>query len=264
MLRLARARRTISHNFSTERHVLDQVREGRDTFRYATFGDEAFWGDGIGLHLAIAGAANGGVGPGLSPETALAAGLKVDVDALPRSRAARAWRAARSTSTILPSHSNCSSSTRWLESPASSMNGASITSMGIQCAFCHSTVDDSFAPGIGRRRDGWANRDLNVGAIMALAPRLESVAKLLGSDVATVRTVLNSWGPGRFDAMLFMDGKAFRPDGKSASVLIPPAFGLAGVNLHTWTGWGGVLALERVRRQSRDARQGHVLRSAAR
>ena len=63
---------------------------------------------------------------------------------------------------------------------------------------------------------------------------------LLGTDVATVRAVLNSWGPGRFDAVLFMDGKAFRPDGKSASVLIPPAFGLAGVNLHTWTGWGGV------------------------
>jgi hypothetical protein len=66
------------------------------------------------------------------------------------------------------------------------------------------------------------------------------VASLLGTDVATVRTVLNSWGPGKFDAVLFVDGKAFRPDGKSAAVLIPPAFGLAGVNLHTWTGWGGV------------------------
>ena len=112
--------------------------------------------------------------------------------------------------------------------------------MGIQCAFCHSTVDNSFAKGIGHRRDGWANRDLNVGAIVALAPRLEPVAELLGTDVATVRKVLNSWGPGRFDASLFVDGKAFRPDGKSASVLIPPAFGLAGVNLHTWTGWGGI------------------------
>ncbi|HEU4780260.1 MAG TPA: hypothetical protein VFS58_10315, partial [Steroidobacteraceae bacterium] len=88
--------------------------------------------------------------------------------------------------------------------------------------------------------DGWANRDLNIGAIVALAPRLQPLATLLGTDVATVRTVLNSWGPGRFDASLFIDGKAFRPDGKSASVLIPPAFGLAGVNLHTWTGWGGV------------------------
>jgi mono/diheme cytochrome c family protein len=112
--------------------------------------------------------------------------------------------------------------------------------MGIQCALCHSVVDDSFAPGIGHRRDGWANRDLNVGAIVALAPRLEPVASLLGTDVTTVRKVLNSWGPGKFDAALFVDGKAFRPDGKSAAVLIPPAFGLAGVNLHTWTGWGGV------------------------
>src|SRR4030095_7417484 len=115
-----------------------------------------------------------------------------------------------------------------------------ITSMGIQWPLCHSTVDNSFAPGIGHRLDGWANRDLNVGAIVSLAPRLEPVANLLGTDVATVRRVLNSWGPGRFDAELFIDGKAFRPDGKSASVLIPPAFGLAGVNLHTWTGWGGV------------------------
>ena len=143
-------------------------------------------------------------------------------------------------------------------------NGGKIKSMGIQCAFCHSTVDNSFAPGIGHRLDGWANRDLNVGAIVALAPRLESVAQVLGTDVATVRAVLNSWGPGKFDAELFLDGKAFRPDGKSASVLIPPAFGLAGVNLHTWTGWGSVPLLECVRRESRDARPGHVLRSAPR
>src|SRR6185295_15225383 len=74
----------LSHNFTVERHALQQIREGRDTFRHATFGDEAFWGDGIGLHLALAGAANGGVGPGVSPKAALAAGLKVDVDALPR------------------------------------------------------------------------------------------------------------------------------------------------------------------------------------
>jgi hypothetical protein len=115
-----------------------------------------------------------------------------------------------------------------------------IESIGIQCALCHSTVDNSFAPGIGHRLDGWANRDLNVGAIIALAPRLQSVANLLGTDVATVRAVLNSWGPGRADALLLMDGKAFRPDGKTSSVLIPPAFGLAGVNLHTSTGWGSV------------------------
>jgi cytochrome c5 len=115
-----------------------------------------------------------------------------------------------------------------------------LTSMGVTCALCHSTVDDSFAPGIGNRLDGWANRDLNVGAIIALAPDLSSVASLLDTDQQTVRTVLTSWGPGKFDAELLMDGKAFRPDGKPAATLIPPAFGLAGVNLHTWTGWGSV------------------------
>jgi hypothetical protein len=112
--------------------------------------------------------------------------------------------------------------------------------MGIQCAFCHSTVDDSFAPGIGKRLDGWANRDLNVGVIVSLAPNLKPFTDLLGVDVATVKKVLNSWGPGRYDAVLDKDGKAFRPDGTQAGTLIPPAFGLAGVNLHTWTGFGSV------------------------
>src|SRR5207244_11737472 len=110
----------------------------------------------------------------------------------------------------------------------------------IQCALCHSTVDDAFAPGIGHRLDGWPNRDLNVGAIVALSPDLSAVDKLLGVDDATTRKVLASWGPGKFDAELFLDGKAFRPDGGSAAVLIPPAYGLAGVNLHTYTGWGSV------------------------
>ncbi len=96
------------------------------------------------------------------------------------------------------------------------------------------------APGIGRRLDGWSNQDLNVGAIVALAPDLSPFTSLLGVDDATVRAVLNSWGPGKFDAELILDGKAFRPDGASAATLIPPAFGLAGVNLHTWTGWGSV------------------------
>jgi hypothetical protein len=115
-----------------------------------------------------------------------------------------------------------------------------LASVGIQCSLCHSTVDNSVAPGIGRRLDGWPNRDLNVGAIIALAPDLSAVADLLQTDQPTVRKVLNSWGVGKFDAQLFLDGKAFRPDGKSAATLLPAAFGLAGVNLHTYTGWGGV------------------------
>src|SRR5207302_8728877 len=115
-----------------------------------------------------------------------------------------------------------------------------LRSIGIQCALCHSTVDDSLAPGIGHRRDGWPNRDLNVGAIVGLSPDLSAVATLLGVDEPTVRTVLASWGPGKFDAELFLDGKAFRPDGASAATLIPAAFGLRGVNLHTYTGWGSI------------------------
>jgi hypothetical protein len=118
--------------------------------------------------------------------------------------------------------------------------GGAITSIGIQCALCHSTVDDSFQPGMGLRRDGWANRDLDVGAIVAMAPDLSEIAALLGVDEPTVRAVLNSWGPGKYDAELLLDGKATQPGGASAATLIPPAFGLAGVNLHTWTGWGSV------------------------
>jgi hypothetical protein len=97
-----------------------------------------------------------------------------------------------------------------------------------------------FAPGIGRRLDGWANRDLNVGAIVSLAPNLIPFTDLLGVDVTTLKKVLASWGPGCFDAELDKDGKALRPDGKRACTLIPPALGLAGVNLHTWTGFGSV------------------------
>jgi hypothetical protein len=212
---------------------------GREIFRSDTFGDEAFWGGQLKLHQAIAGQRLGGVGPGVSPATALAVGLKVDVDALP-TQLVQQLRAGRVN----------------LDDPASTLallkndavvgvkgifdQAGNLSSVGIQCALCHSTVDNSFAPGIGRRLDGWANRDLNVGAIIALAPNLTPVTDLLEVDDATVRQVLRSWGPGKFDAELFLDGKAFRPDGKSAATLIPPAFGLAGVNLHTWTGWGGV------------------------
>jgi hypothetical protein len=118
--------------------------------------------------------------------------------------------------------------------------GQELSSIGIQCALCHSTVDDSLASGIGHRLDGWANRDLNVGAIIGLAPDLSALTTLLEVSDDAVRSVLASWGPGKFDAELVLDGKAFRPDGGSGATLIPPAFGLAGVNQHTWTGWGSV------------------------
>lgn len=220
-------------------HAEQMVAEGRRIFRFDTFGDEAFWGDTVRLHDAIKGAGFGGEGPGVSPSTALAVGLKVDVDALPGNLVADL------------KHGRVN-----LDDPAVTLellrlnavigvtgffdSQRNLHSVGIQCALCHSTVDDSLAPGIGHRLDGWANRDLNVGAIINLAPDLGAVAALLEVDEPTVRTVLASWGPGKFDAALFLDGKAFRPDGKTAATLIPPVFGLAGVNLHTWTGWGSV------------------------
>jgi cytochrome c5 len=217
------------------------VDQGKQIFRSDTFGDEAFWGDKLRLHEAIEGDQHGGVGPGVSPKTALAVGLKVDVDALPASvqQAIKAGQVNLDdpgvTLTLLKLNSV-------VGVQGSFKPDGTLQSIGITCAVCHSTVDNSFAPGIGHRQDGWANRDLNVGAIVNLAPkgRLQDVGKLLHVDEATVRQVLQSWGPGKFDAELFLDGKPFRPDGKSAATLLPPAFGLAGVNLHTWTGWGSV------------------------
>ena len=229
----------------TKQHATQLIQQGRQAFRFDTFGDEAFWGDTLQLHRAIEGSANGGVGPGVSPATALAVGLKVDAEALPPSLVedVRAGRldVNNPAATLALLKLNAVIGVTGFFNP-----DGSLKSMGIQCALCHSTVDRSFeAPGIpagniGRRLDGWANRDLNVGAIINLSPDLSAPAKLLGVDQATVRKALLAWGPGKFDAELFLDGKAFRPDGKTAAVLIPPAYGLAGVNLHTWTGWGSV------------------------
>jgi len=225
-------------NFRVDLQALRTIDAGRQTFRFATFGSEAFWGDELQLHQAIAGAKNGGIGPGVSPQAALQLGLKVDVDALPP----QVKKAIRTGALDLTDPSNTLQLLRLnaVIGLTGTFSGDRLSAVGIQCALCHSTTDNSFAPGIGHRLDGWANRDLNVGAIIAAAPRLESVAALLSTDVPTVRKVLASWGPGKFDAELFLDGRAFQPDGRSAATLIPPAFGLAGVNLHTWTAWGSV------------------------
>ena len=222
-----------------DNRALHSLAHGRRIFRFDTFGDEAFWGDTLKLHQAIEGAKLGGVGPGVSPATALAVGLKVDVDALPTNL----------TNQLKQGQVN-------LNDPATTLallklnsvvgvtgffnDQGTLRSVGIQCALCHSTVDNSLAPGIGHRLDAWPNRDLNVGAIISLAPDLTHFTNLLGVDANTVRTVLATWGPGCFDAEFTKDGKALRPDGKRACTLIPPAYGLAGVNLHTWTGFGSV------------------------
>lgn len=203
--------------FDTEiaNHAQTMIDEGRTTFRYDTFGSEAFWGDALQLHKAIAGERNGGVGPGVSPKTALSVGLKVDADALPsalkKQLAAGKVNLDDPATTITLLKLNTVIGVTAFTNP-----DGNVKSMGIQCSLCHSTVDNSFAPGIGHRLDGWANRDLNVGAIVSLAPNLKPFTDLLGVDADTVKKVLATWGPGRFDAELDKDGKALRPDGQQA------------------------------------------------
>lgn len=215
------------------------ISDGKQIFRFDAFGDEAFWSGLLHIDKAIAGAKNGGFGTGVSPKTALAVGLKVDADALPADVVA-----------------GIQSGKIDLNDPATTLallklnavvgvkanfnTSGSLTSVGITCASCHSTVDNSFAPGIGKRLDGWPNRDLNVGAIISLTDNARPIANLLHVDEPTLRNVLSLWGPGKFPAILFMDGKAFRPDGKIAANLIPAAFGLKGVDLVTYTGWGDI------------------------
>lgn len=246
----------------TASNALQLINQGRQIFRFDTFGDQDFWGDTLKLHQAIEGAALGGVGPGVSPKTALGVGLKIDVDALPSSvfeqlKHGRINLNDPAVTVQLLKLNAVVGVTGVFDS------GGPLKSMGIQCALCHSTVDDSQPalcagvvqpnPGtgcVGHRLDGWPNRDLNVGEIIALAPDLSVLANLLSTTQAAVRSVLRSWGPGKFDAELVLDGKAFNPqqvtDGMVTGTnvpgakLIPPAFGLGGVNLHTWTGWGSV------------------------
>jgi hypothetical protein len=226
------------------------IDDGRNIFRFDTFGDEAFWGDTLRLQQAIEGERLGGVGPGVSPRAALNLGLKVDVDALPGSlvnqlKAGQVNLDDPATTLALLKLNSVVGVTGFFN------ERGTLRSIGLQCAICHSTVDNSLTFGVGHRLDGWTNRDLNIGAIAASAPNLQPIADLLGVDVATVRLVLNSWGPGKFDAELFLDGKAFNPQQISNGVvtgtnvpgatMIPNAFGLAGFNQHTWTGaWGTV------------------------
>lgn len=212
---------------------------GRRIFRFDTFGDEIFWGDTLKLHHAIQGTRFGGVGGGISPRTALSLGLKVDVNALPQPLQNQLRRGQVNLDdpavTLALLKQDAVLGVKGFFTP----DGQRLRSIGITCALCHSTVDNSFAPGIGKRLDGWANRDLNVGAIVAAAPDLSVYANALQVDQAAVRRVLMSWGAGKYDAELNFDGKATRPDGRSAATLIPPAYGKAGINRHTWTSGHG-------------------------
>ena len=182
---------------------------GRHIFRHWTFGDEQFWTDALHLNQVVESA--------VSPATALAVGLKVDATRLPPGFLASADLTSPATTVELLRRD----AVVGIEAKVTAEQH--IKSLGITCALCHSTVDNSVAPGVGRRLDGLPNRDLNVGAIVALSPALP----------AAVKAVFNSWGPGKYDA-------EFNRDGINSPVVIPPALGLRGVALETYTAEGPV------------------------
>lgn len=187
-----------------------QTESGKSTFRFDTYGDESFWTDTLRMHEVIR--------TSVSPTTALSVGLKVDADALPA-----AVKAGIKNGTV--NLKDAATTVTLLKLGAvvgviGHVDAANtLTSVGITCALCHSTVDNSFAPGIGHRLDGWPNRDLNVGAIVALSPKV----------TAEQAAVYKSWGPGKYDPR-------FNLDGKNMPVVIPAAFGLRRVAREIYTG----------------------------
>jgi hypothetical protein len=186
------------------------VAQGKSIFRFETYGDETFWTDTLRLHEVIRSA--------VSPKAAVSVGLKVDVDALPAE--VKAGLQARTVDLNDPATTVTLLKLGAVVGVVGQVNASNtLTRVGISCAFCHSTVDNSFDKGIGRRLDGWPNRDLNVGAIIALSPALTSAQK----------AVYNSWGPGMYDPR-------FNQDGKNMPVVIPPAFGLRHVKREIYTG----------------------------
>ena len=192
---------------------------GQQIFRYDTFGDEALWTDKLQMNTVI--------GQAVDPTTALSVGLKVDSDALPPDVAA----AIKAGKVDLHSPATTVALIKMdavvgVKGTVETVNGVDVLKrVGITCALCHSTVDNSFAAGIGKRLDGWPNRDLNPGAIIALSPALPD----------SVKAVYNSWGKGKYDPR-------FNIDGKSKPVVIPPAYGLQGIHSITLTGDGTEIA----------------------
>lgn len=195
------------------------VEQGKQIFRFETFGDEAHWTDTLKMHEVIATA--------VDPVTALSVGLKVDAEALPTA----VVNGIRNGTVDLKSPATTVALLKLnavvgLKGTVETVNGVDkLVRVGITCALCHSTVDNSFAPGIGKRLDGWANRDLNPGAIIALSPGVD----------AAMKKVLNTWGAGKFDPRHNIDGL-------SKPVVIPPAYGLAGIHRITVTGDGEDIA----------------------
>jgi hypothetical protein len=196
--------------------------DGKSIFRFDTFGDEQLWTDTLQMQQVI---------KNLSPRTALSVGLKVDSDALPpaivNAIKARQVNLDDPAVTIQLLKLNA---VIGVIGKVVGPNDA-LATVGITCALCHSTVDNSVAPGIGKRLDGWPNRSLNVGAIVALSPAIVNKAPF------------QSWGPGKFDARLqiFNGSRIVSLNSFTDPVVIAPAFGLKGVGFETYTG-GGVIA----------------------
>jgi len=196
--------------------------DGKAIFRFDTFGDEQLWTDVLRMHEVIA---------TVSPASALAVGLKVDVEALPPGlvSALRAGRVDLNDPAVTVQLLRFNA----VVGVAGKVTGSGrLQSIGITCALCHSTVDNSFAPGIGRRLDGWANRTLNVGAIVALSPAID----------AGLKAEFNAWGPGKYDARHHIfDGRSIIPlNTPSLPVVIPSIFGLQGIGFETFTGDGPI------------------------
>jgi hypothetical protein len=191
--------------------------DGQCIFRHDTFGDEQLWTDTLKLHELV---------QTLPPKTALAVGLKVDAEAVPPDVLASADLDDPATTVALIELGA-------VVGVSGTVENGTITKLGITCALCHSTVDNSAAMGIGKRLDGWPNRDLDPGKIIALTPGLPTLTAQLGVDTTVARTALESWGPGRYDAR-------FNQDKESHPVVMPPAYGLGDVALETYTGEGPV------------------------
>jgi hypothetical protein len=198
------------------------LHNGREIFRFDTFGDEQLWTDTLQLHTAV---------QGLTPAAALGAGLKVDSRALPR-EVIRAIEQGQVNLNDPAVTAQLLSLDAVLGVKARVSAAGTIESIGITCALCHSVVDNSVTTGIGRRLDGWPNRDLNVGAIVAMSPVL----------TAAQRAIFNSWGPGKFDPRLqAFNGESFISlNSTTFPVMIPPAYGLRGVEFETFTGDGPI------------------------
>jgi len=205
-------------NDSTGQTQAALVAAGKQTFRFDTFGDETKWTDALRMQEVIS---------TVDPTTALAVGLKVDSEALPAAVVAGIQNGSISlTSPATTVDLLKLDAVVGVKGKVENVNGTdTLTRVGFTCALCHSTVDDTFAPGIGKRLDGWPNRALNVGAIVALSPALD----------ATTRAVFNSWGPGKYDPR-------FNLDGMNGPQVIPPAYGLNGIHSITATGDGNNIA----------------------